>query len=336
MTHTVTPPDRRELAVTLGVVVSLHVAAAALLVLGHRPGTGALTLGTVAVAWLAGLKHHADADHLTGIAGATRAFVAGGRAPASVGLAFALGHSTVVFLLCCAVAWGVGGAGELLTGDSGVADALGVVGGLVAGGFLVLVGVVNAVVLHRSRAAGGADGGRTVTGRLMARPLAAARGPRDVYLVGFLFGLGFDTATQIGLLVLTATSASLGVPAVALLALPLAFAAGMTAGDTAVGLVLLRTYLSAGTGHTRGSTVDLVVTAMSAASALTLGTVLLGATAGEAGWSSDPVTGALAALDLDAVGWVVLAVVLVTTAVVWALDRGAAARRLSVPRRTRR
>jgi len=320
---------RTRLAWTLGVVAALHVAAALLLAAGGAlsGASGALTLGAVGVAYLAGLKHHADADHLTGIAGATRSFVARGKDPVSVGLAFSLGHSSVVFVMACALIVGIGGARELLAGESTAAGALGVTGGLVAGTFLVLVGAFNLVALVRSvrarRAGHGHDGtvhdgsahggpAATVMGRLMAAPLSRVRGPRHVYVIGFLFGLGFDTATQIGLLVLTASSAALGAPAAALLALPVAFAAGMTLGDTLVGYVLVRTYARAGGGRAAGGRVDVVVTAMAVASALSLGTVLLAATSAEAGWTSGPLSTGAAGLDLDHVGWVVLGVVAVT------------------------
>ena len=325
---------RTRLAWTLGVVAALHVAAALLLAAGGAlsGASGALTLGAVGVAYLAGLKHHADADHLTGIAGATRSFVARGKDPVSVGLAFSLGHSSVVFVMACALIVGIGGARELLAGESTAAGALGVTGGLVAGTFLVLVGAFNLVALVRSvrarRVGHGHDGSAhdgsahdgsahdgpaaTVMGRLMAAPLSRVRGPRHVYVIGFLFGLGFDTATQIGLLVLTASSAALGAPAAALLALPVAFAAGMTLGDTLVGYVLVRTYARAGGGRAAGGRVDVVVTAMAVASALSLGTVLLAATSAEAGWTSGPLSTGAAGLDLDHVGWVVLGVVAVT------------------------
>lgn len=319
-------PERTRLMWAAAVVLTLHAAAASLLVAGRIGGAaGVVTVGAVVLAYLAGLKHHADADHLTGIAGATRKFVAEGRSPVSVGLAFSLGHSSVVLVTAGAVIAGVGSVRGLLTGESTAAAALGVTGGLVAGTFLTLIGVFNLVVLTRILAARrGARHtptvGGTAMGRLMARPLSRVRGPRHVYLVGFLFGLGFDTATQIGLLVLTATSAALGASVVALLALPLAFAAGMTLGDTVVGYVLMRTYRRA--GSVAGSRVDAVVTGMSVASALTLGVIILGATLHEAGWLTGPVTTALAGLDLDAAGWVILGVVAATGLAVAALPAG--------------
>ncbi|MFI9507368.1 HoxN/HupN/NixA family nickel/cobalt transporter [Nocardia sp. NPDC052566] len=276
-------------------------------------GPGPLTLaGAATTAYMAGLRHAFDADHLCGIDNAARKFVGEGRRPVSVGLAFSLGHSSVVFLVSIAVAAGISVVSDILTQDNVTSAALGTIGGLVAGGFLLLIGLFNLVSLTRSNSRHHTDGdgerATTVVSRLMSAPLQKVSYPSHLFVVGFAFGLGFDTATLIGLLVLTATAAASGIAVVSVLALPVCFAAAMTLGDTFNGLFMLRLYARANDPRQASRRLNVAITSLSVLTALTVAAIVLVATLREAAGWADPVTKWIAALDLEIVGYAVLAV----------------------------
>ena len=210
----------------------------------------------MAAAYLAGIKHSYDWDHIAAIDNSTRRFVAQGKSPVSVGFAFSLGHSTVVTLAGLLVVAGAGFAGGLLREGSAENTILGMVGSAVSGLFLLLMGLFNATAFLQTgrlyrRVHQGAPveleelEAKGLVARLLNKPLAGIRSPRHIYLIGFLFGLGFDTATTVALLLLTASASLAGVPALALMSLPLCFTAAMTLCDTGNGLAVLRMYRAA-------------------------------------------------------------------------------------------
>jgi high-affinity nickel-transport protein len=145
-----------------------------------------------------------------------------------------------------------------------------------------------------------------VMSRLMAVPLRRVRRPRHMYPIGFAFGIGFDTATLIGLLVLTATTVASGMAAVYAVALPLCFAAGMTLGDSLNGYFMMRMYARADDARQHAPRFNQVVITMSVVSALSVGTLILVATARESLGLTDAVTGHLAAIDLEYAGVVLM------------------------------
>jgi high-affinity nickel-transport protein len=154
--------------------------------------------------------------------------------------------------------------------------------------------------------------GRGFVARLLTRPLARVERPRHIYLIGFLFGLGFDTATTIGLLI-TATAASLaGVSPFALLALPLAFAAAMTLCDTVNGVAMLQMYRSALADPRRKLVFNAVITGISAVSALFIATITFGGILHAAVGFGDPLTEWLADVDLGDAGLLLVAVLLLS------------------------
>jgi high-affinity nickel-transport protein len=304
---------RLRLGATFGVVGALHLAGFGLAFSQGLHGlSGGMTLAMVGAAYLVGLKHQADADHISAIDNATRKFVADGRHPVSVGLAFSLGHSTVVTVASLLVILGARGMDGVFGGEGAVAGALGLTGSIVAGSFLVLIGLYNTVVLRAVLRGGLPEGGTgtppTFVGRLMARPLRRVRHPRHLFVVGTLFGLGFDTASLIGLLVLAGTSAASGVATVSLLSLPLCFAAGMTLGDTVNGIAMMRLYSSASDGSRRRR-FNVVITTMSVVSALAIGVTILLSAAREAFTLQDPVTGFFSSIDLEYLEYVGFAMV---------------------------
>ncbi|MFJ3956679.1 HoxN/HupN/NixA family nickel/cobalt transporter [Arthrobacter sp. NPDC090010] len=299
------------------VVLALHVLAIGLLALSIGEHA-AQAVGLCAVAYLAGVKHSYDWDHIAAIDNSSRRFAARGHYHPGVGLAFSLGHSTVVVLACSLVVLGVGSMHQLFEEGSPANTALAGIGAAVSGGFLLLLGLGNSgAFLTTARTARRLSAGETVdaaeleprglAARMVAAPLRAVRRPRHLYAVGFLFGLGFDTATTVGLLVASASAVLAGVPAIALLAMPFAFSAAMTLCDGANGLAMMALYRSALARPLHRVRFNLVVTGMSAVSALFVAVITLDGLFRELlGWQ-DPVSGFLADVDLGEAGLLLVA-----------------------------
>ena len=211
-----------------------------------------LLLGTAALAYSFGLRHAFDADHIAAIDNVTRKLMQEGRRPVGVGLFFSLGHSTIVIGLSIAIAVfsaGLGARFETFTTFGAVA------GTLVSAGFLFVIAIANLFVLFSTwRAfarvrAGAADAGAidpTLGGGLLARLFGRFFRSVDhswgMYPIGLLFGLGFDTATEVGLLGISATQAAQGLPIWSILVFPALFTAGMTLIDTADSVLMLGAY----------------------------------------------------------------------------------------------
>jgi high-affinity nickel-transport protein len=269
----------------LGVIAALHLIGLGLLTVGVVSGAaGTVTVGVAAIAYLRGLVHSFDFDHVSMIDNSTRKFVAEGRHPASVGLAFSAGHSTVVILTGVAVIAGAGFIRVALAEGSGAARVLGVLGLSVSGLYLVLVAIANLATFAqawRLRRRLRSDPSLVLTpdaltprgpaARVMTAPLRRVRHPRHVYLLGFLFSLGFDTSSQIGVLILTAGAALAGAPALSLLCLPVLFAAAMTLGDTVNGLMMLTMYRSAQQDPARKINYNLLITGVGIVCGLVVG-----------------------------------------------------------------
>ncbi|MDP5225778.1 MULTISPECIES: nickel transporter [Arthrobacter] len=304
---------RKALAIVLG----LHLLAGALLLLATGE-QAAEVAGLCAVAYLAGIKHSYDWDHIAAIDNSSRRFAAAGHYHPGVGLAFSLGHCAVVVLACVFVVLGVGSMHELFRDGSQANTVLATVGSAVSGLFLLLLGLGNTgAFLSTARTARRIGAGQEVgpddleprglAARMVAAPLRAVRRPAQLFGVGFLFGLGFDTATTIGLLVTSASAVLSGVPPLALLAMPFAFAAAMTLFDGANGVAMMRLYRSALQHPVRRIRFNLVVTGMSAASALFVAVITLGTLARTALDLDDPFTGFLAGIDLGDAGLLLVA-----------------------------
>lgn len=278
---------RFRVRAAFAVIIALHLIGLGLLSVGVLSGAaGAVTVGVAAVAYFRGLIHSYDFDHVSMIDNSTRKFVTEGRNPASVGLAFSAGHSTVVILSGILVIAGAGVVRTALDEDSGVARTLGIIGLSVSGLYLTLVAIANlatflqALRLKRALAAdpameipADALTPRGPAARVMTAPLKRIRHPRHVYAIGFLFSLGFDTSSQIGLLILTAGAALAGAPAISLLCLPILFTAAMTLGDTLNGLMMLRMYTTAHEDPKRKIDYNLLVTGVGIVSGLVVGTI---------------------------------------------------------------
>lgn len=295
------------LACAVGVI---HLAAA-LLFWGGRGGV--LTFGLLLTAYLAGVKHSYDWDHLAAIDNSTRKFVSEGRRPVSVGFAFSLGHSTVVALAGALLVAGVHAVQGAIEEGNASNHVLGLIGAGVSGLYLLAMGLFNArAALSVGRTLRSAHAGETVreedlrargvVARLIEAPLRHVRKPWHIYVVGFLFGLGFDTASTVALLILTVSASAAGVSPLALLSLPAAFTAAMTLCDSLNGAAMMRLYDTALREPMRRLRFNLVITALSAVSALMISFITLGGWLRELLGLEDPVTGWLADVDLGDAG----------------------------------
>jgi high-affinity nickel-transport protein len=300
-------------------------------------------LGIGLTAYALGLRHAFDADHIAAIDNTTRRLLANNRPASSVGFWFSLGHSTIVVLLCVLLAFGVRAVGSQLSDEgSPLHEWTGVIGPTVSSVFLIMIGLLNlwAVVslvrvlrvIRRRGADAEADRAlieshldkRGFLARVVSKLNGRIRSPWQMYPVGLLFGLGFDTATEIGLLVLAGTASAFALPWYAILTLPVLFAAGMSMLDTTQGVLMRRAYSWAGVSSVRSINYNLIVTSFSVAIALTIGVIQLSAVlddelslGGAVAW--------LASLDLDSLGFVLTGVVLAAWAVfaiVQAASRG--------------
>ncbi|MDN5762250.1 MAG: hypothetical protein L0H41_08045 [Microlunatus sp.] len=328
---------RFRVGAAFAVIALLHLVGLGLLTAGVVSGAaGALTVAVVATAYVRGLIHSFDFDHVSMIDNSTRKFVAEGRDPASVGLAFSAGHSTVVVLSGIAVIAGAGVVRTALDENSQLARTLGIIGLSVSGLYLLLVAVANLATFlqaWRLRSALQRDPElrippealtpRGPAARVMTAPLKRIRHPRHVYAIGFLFSLGFDTSSQIGLLVLTGAAALAGAPAVSLLCLPILFAAAMTLGDTANGLMMLKMYTAAQEDPARKINYNLLVTGVGIVSGVVIA-VIASATllADRAGLDSGALA-SIAAANTEYAGFLLAALFAVIGVSAWLLWRRA-------------
>ncbi|HEY1799060.1 MAG TPA: HoxN/HupN/NixA family nickel/cobalt transporter [Stellaceae bacterium] len=243
-------------------------------------GGDAVLLGTALLAYGFGLRHAVDADHIAAIDNVTRKLMHDGKRPAAVGFFFALGHSTVVIAASVVVAVT---AGSLEASHPRLVAAGGVVGTAVSALFLFAIAAVNMVVLagvfrllRRGGRYGDAELDRFLARRgLMARVLGRLTRligqSWHMYPLGFLFGLGFDTATEIALLGISAAAAAHGLSVWSILVFPALFTAGMSLVDTTDGVVMLGAYGWAFANPLRKLYYNLAVTAVSVVVAVVIG-----------------------------------------------------------------
>ncbi|CAI5951791.1 unnamed protein product [Closterium sp. NIES-65] len=310
-------------------------------------GGGTFGVGLGVTAYMLGMRHAFDADHIAAIDNTTRKFLAEGRRTLTVGFWFALGHSSVVFLAALIIAVGFKAfAGEVESEESQLHVILGLVGALVSSLFLLLIGAINLLVLihlvkvFRAMRKGTAretdledltlQGGLFT--RCLGRVAALIKHPPQMYLLGFLFGLGFDTATEVALLFMAAGAASSGLPWFAILCLPVIFAAGtptlpclyptalpsshshggMTLLDTIDGSFMNFAYSWAFSFPLRKLFFNIVITGLSVMVALLIGGIeLLQLVIEKAGWEGQP-WDSIAGMDLNILGFVIVGLFFLT------------------------
>jgi high-affinity nickel-transport protein len=331
MRSALTPAEWRRAAALAAAIAGLH-----LLGLGLLVGSGVLGVGVGITAYTLGLRHAFDADHIGAIDNTTRKLMADGQRPLSVGFFFSLGHSTVVFALVALFAAGVRGLSGAVSDDgSGLHQATGLVGPVVSGSFLFLIGILNLIVLvgivavFRRMRHGDFDeqeleqqlARRGVMNRVYGRAARAVRKPWQMYPLGCLFGLGFDTATEIALLATAGTAAAGGLPLYATLCLPVLFAAGMSLLDTIDGAFMNFAYGWAFSRPVRKVFYNITITGLSVAVALIVGTVELLTVLADKLSLSGGVWDRLAGIDLNVVGYGVAGLFVVTWTVALAVWR---------------
>ena len=331
-----------RLAGMAGFIAALHIVGWVTLlavVAPHRydlGSAGVFGIGLGVTAYTLGMRHAFDADHIAAIDNTTRKLMADRQRPLSVGFWFSLGHSTIVFGLCFLLAIGVRTlAGQVEDENSGLQQTTGLIGTLVSGVFLTLIAVINLVILvgiirvFRRMRHGDYDeaaleeqlNNRGLMNRFLSRVTQAVTKPWQMYPVGVLFGLGFDTATEVSLLVLAGGAAASTLPWYAILVLPVLFAAGMSLLDTIDGCFMNFAYGWAFSKPVRKVYYNITITGLSVAVALIIGGIeLLGILAEKAG-----LTGAfwdwIAGIDLNYVGYAIVALFFVTWIVAIAIWR---------------
>jgi len=321
--------ERRRIAGLAAAVLGLHAAGFLLLLVVVAPaGLSTLTVGVGLTAYALGLRHAFDADHIAAIDNTTRSLMTPERRPLSVGFFFSLGHSSVVLALTILLAAGVHALGGAVQDDSStLQQATGLIGTLVSGTFLCLIGVLNLAGLAgvvRAARRGEVAAPQGALSRIYARFTRAVRKPWHMYPLGVLFGLGFDTATEIALLVLAAGASFSGLPFYAILCLPILFAAGMSLLDTIDGVFMSYAYGWALAQPVRRLYYNVTVTALSVAVALGIGTIELASVlVDRLGLHGQPWRW-IASVDVGMLGYGVTALFALTwivAALVWRLGR---------------
>ena len=299
--------DWWQTAGLLGVVAAMHIVAFGALFLFIAPhhyaaGTQVFGVGLGITAYTYGLRHAFDADHIAAIDNTTRKLMADGKRPKSVGFWFAMGHSTIVFVMAGLVAAGAKLVATLVSDDSSAHQTLGLIGTLTSGGFLYLIGALNLVALvgifkiFIAMRRGEFDEqqlektlqSRGFMSRILGRLNKMITRPGQMYPLGILFGLGFDTVTEVALLVLAGSGAAAGLPWYAILVMPLLFASGMSLLDTLDGLFMNVAYDWAFANPIRKVYYNLSITGLSVAVALLVGTIELVAVLHDKAGLEDP------------------------------------------------
>lgn len=345
--------SREEVPTLIGVasvVIFLHVAGWGLFIhYNSNPAynsltnsTGALVYaGAGALAYSFGLRHAFDADHIAAIDDTTRLMLAKGKNPLALGLFFSLGHSTIVLALSVGIAFAARQAAKF---QKDFAETGGLIGASVSTIFLYLVGILNLVILIGiikvwKQAKSGKFSHEHLTQLLNERSLmrrifrGAFKNGFDhswqLYPVGVLFGLGFDTATEVALLALSATAAvgTVGgfLPPLAIIALPLIFAAGMTLMDSLDGIFMTKAYAWAFTSPLRKIYYNITTTGLSIFVAFVIGTIqFIGVLSDKTNIDNYPPFNLIAEVDLNRVGYFIVASFVgawLLSIIVWRLGR---------------
>jgi nickel/cobalt transporter (NiCoT) family protein len=329
--HELTPSERRRAGFMFAAIAALHVVGfgvfIAFVVPSHYKGLG---IGVAGLAYTLGLRHAFDADHISAIDNTTRKLMNEGKRPLSLGFWFSLGHSSIV------VAIGVGIVlaekavyGAVANPHSHLQQFGGVFGTLVSATFLYLIAALNVVILagifrvFRAMRQGEYDEvelerqlqNRGLMYRFFGRWMRTITKEWHMYPVGVVFGLGFDTATEVALLATTAVLATAHLPFYAILCLPILFTAGMALMDTIDGIFMNFAYSWAFFNPVRKVYYNLAITGLSVAICFFIGTIeVLGLLPGELGGLHGGFWQFMAKFDINRAGFVIVGMFVV----VWA------------------
>ncbi|MEU2039434.1 HoxN/HupN/NixA family nickel/cobalt transporter [Nocardia niwae] len=324
-------------------VVALHVLGWGTLLLFVAPNHYVIEgsvfgVGLGVTAYTLGMRHAFDADHIAAIDNTTRKLVAesGKGRVHTVGFWFALGHSTVVFVLVALLAFGIRAlASSLEDEDSALQRWTGLWGTGVSGTFLILIGLLNLASLtgiwrvFRQMRRGEYDeaqlerqlDSRGLLNRVLRPVIGLVRRPGHMYPVGVLFGLGFDTVTEVGLLVIAGGAAATGLPWYSILVLPVLFSAGMALFDSLDGSFMSFAYDWAFARPVRKIYYNLVITGLSVAVALLIGGQEIVSIFAERLEVESGVVAWIGNLDLGDLGFIIVGLFVLTWAVAIAVWR---------------
>jgi high-affinity nickel-transport protein len=334
-----TPREWGRVGGMFAFIALLHVvgwSVLALVVVPHHYalGTGIFGIGTGLTAYTLGMRHAFDADHIAAIDNTTRKLMSDGKRPLSVGFWFSLGHSSVVVALTFLVALGLKAVGASLANDSSALHSVGgLIGTAVSGGFLYLIGIINLVILvgivkvFRKMRKGEYDEAtleehlnkRGLMNRFLGRMMRGINKPWQIYPVGLLFGLGFDTVTEVTFLVLAGASVAAGLPWYAVMTLPILFAAGMSLLDTIDGSFMNFAYEWAFSKPVRKVFYNIAITGLSVAVAMVIGTIELLTILGDRLHLDGGVWSWAAHVDLNTVGFAIVGLFVATWLVAFAV-----------------
>jgi len=245
-------------------------------------------LGVAFTAWTLGARHAFDADHISAIDNVTRKLMADKKRPLATGFFFALGHSTIVVTVGVGITIAAKAVfGAVVDPNSTYETLGGMLGTLTSAGFLYLIALLNLIVLagiakvFRDMRRGTFDEeelerqlqARGLMWRFFGRFMRSINHTYQMFFVGLIFGIGFDTATEVVLLAATAYAATSGLPFYAVLTLPLLFSGGMTLFDTLDGCFMNFAYGWAFAKPVRKVYYNLVITGLSIAAAFLIGTI---------------------------------------------------------------
>jgi high-affinity nickel-transport protein len=330
-----TPAEWGRFSLMVATIITLNVLGWGMLAAAtgghfHISKTEVFGFGTGTLAYTLGMRHAFDADHIAAIDNTTRKLVNDGKRPLSVGFFFSLGHSTVVFLLALLLNFGIRALDDQVkNANSHLQYTTNIIGTLVSGFFLFLIAAMNIVILvgilrvFREMRAGKYDdqelerqlNNRGLMNRFLGPLARRIDAPWKMYPIGFLFGLGFDTATEVALLVLAGTAVVGGLPFYAVLSLPILFAAGMSLFDTADGCFMNFAYDWAFARPVRKVFYNLTITGLSVFVAVFIGAIEVLGLLGQDGNLTGSGWAWLADFNINTAGFVIVGVFIVTWAV---------------------
>jgi nickel/cobalt transporter (NiCoT) family protein len=327
-----TPQEWGRAGVMIATIIGLNVVGWLMLssaVGGHYriSKTEVFGFGTGALAYTLGRRHAFDADHIAAIDNTTRKLVNEGKRPLSVGFFFSLGHSSVVFALAVLLNFGIRDLDDQVKNSSShLQYTTNIIGTCVSGFFLFLIAAFNIVILagilkvFREMRTGAYDDAqleeqlnkRGLLNRFLGRLARRVDTPWKMYPIGFLFGLGFDTATEVALLVLAGTAVVGGLPFYAILSLPILFAAGMSLFDTADGCFMNFAYDWAFARPVRKVYYNLTITGLSIFVAVFIGAIELLGLLGQDGNLGGGFWSFLENFNINTAGFVIVGVFVLT------------------------
>jgi high-affinity nickel-transport protein len=324
-----TPSERRRAALMVVVIAALHILGFAVFILfvvpSHYKGLG---IGVAGLAYSLGLRHAFDADHISAIDNTTRKLMNEGKRPLSIGFWFSLGHSTIVVAIGVGIVVAEKAVYGAVSNSSSNLEQFGrIFGTIVSASFLYLIALLNIVILagivrvFRSMRHGNYDEAelerqlqnRGLMYRFFGKWMKSITKEWQMYPVGVVFGMGFDTATEVALLATTALLATQHLPFYAIICLPILFTAGMTLMDTLDGVFMNFAYSWAFFNPVRKVYYNLAITGLSVSICFFIGTIeILGLLPMELGGLHSSFWNYMANFDINKAGFVIVGMFIIT------------------------